>query len=501
MARKYSNVSSVMSLTASVTATDTQVTVNDATGLPVTFPYSIAVDYEAANVEIMLVIGTAGNTLIVDRGQEDTAAQPHSVGAVVVHAATATDLQDAANHRETGQGQHGVGQGSDIVGTGTTQTLSNKTISGTNNTLRDIPGSEVKNIPGTNITSLPAAKVTSPFTTPMTFNDDAIFKDLVTADGNIVINQLPAGVGLVINSNNAPTGFGALINSDPAQAGLVIRRKGSATTGAVMVALQSDAGINMLTFTRDGVLVAGSAVFTRLEVNTGNVYLGNQSTDTTISLNFDKKEGADTYRFQLLSGATGIGTLTVYKNGVDVNRIRIFPDGNIYLGSVGQPVRPLPYAQSTHYVTLNFANSHTAKATITLPAGRFTQPPVITATNWEEFYNAAISPVTTTSFGVSLRQIDAVAVTGPSYVHCHAIQMLATAAPGLAQIPVPQQQEDAMVTLVATCRTPDCFNTDIPIEIQVVVPEGTDPLDSAVVCGMCSQPITDLQYPEPQPKQ
>ena len=42
---------------------------------------------------------------------------------------------------------------------------------------------------------------------------------------------------------------------------------------------------------------------------------------------------------------------------------------------------------------------------------------------------------------------------------------------------------------VVTCHTPGCSNAAVPITL--VVP--TDPPDPFVVCGVCSQPITDIR--------
>lgn len=143
MARKYSNVSKVMALTGNITNVATSCVVDDASGLPITFPYALALDYETSNVEIVLVSAAAGNTLTISRGQEDTPGRAHSTGAVTVHVATALDLQNAANHIEATTDVHGVGASSAVVGTQTSQTLTNKTMSGASNTFSNIPGSAI----------------------------------------------------------------------------------------------------------------------------------------------------------------------------------------------------------------------------------------------------------------------------------------------------------------------------------------------------------------------
>lgn len=162
MADKFSNVSTVMTLTAGITASDTAITVNDATGLPLTFPYRLALGYETTDVEIVLVSAAATNTLTVSRGQEDTAARSHSTGATAVLVWTAKHATDTTSHIEATTNVHGTGSGNNVVGTGTTQTLTNKTMSGSSNTFTNLPSAA--------ITSLDAAKLTgvmSVATTPV----------------------------------------------------------------------------------------------------------------------------------------------------------------------------------------------------------------------------------------------------------------------------------------------------------------------------------------------
>lgn len=139
MARYYSNTSKLMQLTGSMDTSVTTANVDDASGLPVSFPYFIAVDADTSSVEIMSVTGAAGNVLTVVRGQQDTAAKTHSIGAHAYHAWTAVDGSDAQAHYAATSAVHGVVGA--VVGTTDAQVLTNKTISGASNTLSAIPGS------------------------------------------------------------------------------------------------------------------------------------------------------------------------------------------------------------------------------------------------------------------------------------------------------------------------------------------------------------------------
>lgn len=150
--RYYSNASRDMTLTAGIDNVVTSITVSDASGLPLTFPFNLAIDAGLSSVEIVAVTAAAGNTLTVTRGQQDTPAKTHAIGAAVYHAWTALDGQELQNHLAASQNVHGIGVGAAVVGTTNTQTLTNKTMDGTLNTFTNIPGSAIGSIAGSKIT-------------------------------------------------------------------------------------------------------------------------------------------------------------------------------------------------------------------------------------------------------------------------------------------------------------------------------------------------------------
>lgn len=155
MARKYSNTFAETTLIGSISNSATTITIGATAGLPASFPYTLAIDYETATVEMVTVTALAGSNLTVTRGQDGTSAQSHNAGARVVHPVSARDLSEPQVHIDASADIHGLTGGASTVGTSSTQTLTNKTISGVANTLSNIPSSA--------ITALAAAKVSQPF--------------------------------------------------------------------------------------------------------------------------------------------------------------------------------------------------------------------------------------------------------------------------------------------------------------------------------------------------
>jgi hypothetical protein len=150
-ARQYSSVVPPKTLSSSVTSSGTTLVLSDGTGLP-SAPYTLVLEPDTANEEIVTVTAGTYTGLTVVRGVDGTTAVAHSSAAVVRHMLTARDVQELQNHVEASavytindpnassgtvvMPVHGIttGEGS-VVGTAKTQTLTNKTINLTSNTL------------------------------------------------------------------------------------------------------------------------------------------------------------------------------------------------------------------------------------------------------------------------------------------------------------------------------------------------------------------------------
>lgn len=108
--RYYSAVAQDTTVTSGITSSSTTVTVAGTTGYPTSYPFILALDYNAASEELVSVTNVSGLTLTITRGYNGTTPTAHNAGAVVRHVVTAQDLTDAQTHYGTAltAGAHGV---------------------------------------------------------------------------------------------------------------------------------------------------------------------------------------------------------------------------------------------------------------------------------------------------------------------------------------------------------------------------------------------------------
>lgn len=139
--RHFSSTAQRTTLSGSVSDSTTTIVVASVSGFPSSRPYSLILDLDTVDEEIVEVTAQSGTTLTVTRGVDGTTAVAHDINAVVCHGMTGRDLGEPQAHIYASEAVHGV-EG-DVVGTEGTQTLTDKSMSGTDNTFSNIPQSAI----------------------------------------------------------------------------------------------------------------------------------------------------------------------------------------------------------------------------------------------------------------------------------------------------------------------------------------------------------------------
>ena len=123
--RYYSSTAAKTTLSSAVDSSSTSIQLAAPSGLPSQYPYTLILEKDTANEEIVQVNSVTGSSYGVTRGVDGSTAKAHGVGALVEHGVSARDFTESRAH-EIATSAHGVT--GDVVGTGGSQTLTNKTL-------------------------------------------------------------------------------------------------------------------------------------------------------------------------------------------------------------------------------------------------------------------------------------------------------------------------------------------------------------------------------------
>ena len=102
MARRYySSTAARTTLSSAIDNATTTVGVTAVSGWPSSFPYTLIIDQDTVNEEIIEVTNRSGTTLTVVRGVDGTSAVAHDAGAAVNHGVSARDFNEPNLHVNT----------------------------------------------------------------------------------------------------------------------------------------------------------------------------------------------------------------------------------------------------------------------------------------------------------------------------------------------------------------------------------------------------------------
>ena len=263
--------------------------------------FTVVINPDTALEEIVDVTAVSSNTLTITRAIDGSTAQSHSAGAVVRHMGIGRDFREANTHIEATSAVHGV-TGS-LVGTTDTQTLTNKTISASSNTLTGV-------VTLTGTQTLTNKTLTSPTITG-TGAIAGTFTGNLTGDvtGNVSGNAGTVTNGVYTTDNGTVTSTmianGTIVNADINASAAIDKTK---ISGTAITA--GDTGTVTSTMIADGTIVNGdinssaAIAYSKLSLtggivntdisNTAAISLGKLATDPLARANHTGSQTAST---------------------------------------------------------------------------------------------------------------------------------------------------------------------------------------------------------------
>ena len=107
--RYFSSIATPKTLSSSISDSATSIALNNITGLPGAFPYTLVIEPDTANEEIVSVTANpSGSNLTIVRAQDSSSPVAHVAGVAVRHMITARDVQEPQTHMNSTTSVHGI---------------------------------------------------------------------------------------------------------------------------------------------------------------------------------------------------------------------------------------------------------------------------------------------------------------------------------------------------------------------------------------------------------
>jgi hypothetical protein len=205
MIRQYSSISVETTLAASITAVDTTITVAAGTASALlggvtlspagTYQFTLAIDPDTANEEIVFATSNSGQDFVVQRHQAGSSAITHANGATVRHVLTSDDLiffRDGSTAATTAIPKSTVTAKGDLVGATASATPARVAI-GTDGYVLTADSTQTTGVKWA-ITATPSLTLNAQTGTTYTFQSTDINKLVTFSNASAILVTIPNGV-------------------------------------------------------------------------------------------------------------------------------------------------------------------------------------------------------------------------------------------------------------------------------------------------------------------
>ena len=256
--RYYSSNAAKTTLADSISSSATSLTLSAASNLPAQYPYTLILEKDTANEEVVEVTSLVGSSYQITRNIDSSGAKAHAVGANVEHGVSARDFTESRAHEVATTGVHGVS--GDVVGTGGSQTLSGtKTLSPAIITAAgnlNMATYRITNVPTTPTSSTDA--VNQAYVTSISGSASAAASS-ATAAATSAASAATSASSAATSASSAATSFSSAATQATAAATSATSAANSATSAATSAASASTSATSAQTYATSAETSATSA--------------------------------------------------------------------------------------------------------------------------------------------------------------------------------------------------------------------------------------------------